>query len=115
MTDPALLVGLGGAVGALARYAVSSLVEEERFPLSTFLVNVVGSFLLGLVSFAGAGESLALFVGVGMCGAFTTFSTFSVDTVRLVEDGRVWTALVYSFGNAAVSIAAIGMSWVLVA
>lgn len=115
MTDPTLLVGFGGVIGALARYAVSSLVEESRFPLSTVLVNVVGSFLLGLVSFAGPGESLALFVGVGVCGAFTTFSTFSVDTVQLVEEGRVRTALVYALGNAVVSIAAIATAWVLVA
>ncbi|TYL37013.1 fluoride efflux transporter CrcB [Natronococcus pandeyae] len=108
-----LLVGVGGAVGALGRYTVATIVEGDRFPLSTFLVNVVGSFLLGLVLFSDLGESVRLFVGVGVCGAFTTFSTFSVDTVRLVEDGHVWTAVVYALGNILVSVAAIGVAWFL--
>lgn len=111
--DPLFLVGFGGAIGALGRYTVSSTIERERFPLSTFLVNVIGSFLLGLVMFADVGESIRLFVGVGVCGAFTTFSTFSVDTIRLLEDGHVWTAVVYALGNILVSVTAIGIAWVL--
>ncbi|MFC4542972.1 fluoride efflux transporter CrcB [Halosolutus amylolyticus] len=115
MSDPVLLVGFGGAIGALGRYTVTTLVEGERFPLSTFLVNVLGSFLLGLVLFADVAESIQLFVGVGACGAFTTFSTFSVDTVRLVEEGHVRTATIYALGNVLVSVTAIGIAWVLVA
>ncbi|WP_265108726.1 fluoride efflux transporter CrcB [Halosolutus halophilus] len=113
MIDPLFLVGFGGAIGALGRYTVSSTIERERFPLSTFMVNVIGSFLLGLVMFADVGESVQLFVGVGVCGAFTTFSTFSVDTIRLLEDGYVWTAVVYALGNILVSVTAIGIAWVL--
>ncbi|WP_323173533.1 fluoride efflux transporter CrcB [Natrialba sp. PRR66] len=112
--EPVLLVGVGGAVGALGRYTVATIVEGGRFPISTFLVNVIGSFLLGLVLFADPGESIQLFAGVGVCGGFTTFSTFSVDTVRLIEDGHVRTAVAYALGNVVVSVAAIGVAWFLV-
>lgn len=115
MTEPVLLVGLGGAIGALGRYAVGTIVDGDGFPLSTFSVNVLGSFLLGLVLFADLNESASLFVAIGVCGAFTTFSTFSVDTVRLVEDGHVRTAIVYALANIVVSVVAIGIAWVLVA
>ena len=114
MIEQIWLVGLGGVVGALGRYTVATLVESEAFPLSTFLVNVVGSFLLGLVLFAELGESIQLFVGVGVCGAFTTFSTFSVDTIGLIEEGELRTAIVYAVGNITVSVASIGVAWVLV-
>lgn len=114
MIESILLVGFGGAIGALGRYAVATLIQGGRFPLSTFVVNVTGSFLLGLVLFADVGETFPLFVGAGVCGAFTTFSTFSVDTVRLVEDGALWTAVVYALGNILISVAAIGIAWFLV-
>ena len=114
MIEQIWLVGLGGVVGALGRYTVATLVESEAFPLSTFLVNVVGSFLLGLVLFAELGESIQLFVGVGVCGAFTTFSTFSVDTIGLIEEGELRTAIVYAVGNITISVAAIGVAWALV-
>ena len=115
MTESALLVGIGGAIGAIGRYAVGQFVEGDRFPLSTFLVNVIGSFVLGLVTFANAGESVLLFVGVGVCGAFTTFSTFSVDTIRLLEDGHLWMAGGYALANIVVSAGAILIAWSLVA
>lgn len=112
--DPIFLIGFGGAIGALGRYTVSNVVEGDRFPLSTFLVNVIGSFLLGSIVFADLGDSVLLFVGVGVCGSFTTFSTFSVDTVRLVEDGYLWTAVVYALGNILASVTAIGIAWLLI-
>lgn len=111
MVDPAHFVGFGGALGALCRYGVGQLIEVKRFPLATFTVNVVGSFLLGLVTFSGVGESILLFVGVGFCGAFTTFSSFSVDTIQLWEDGYVNLAVAYALGNIVVSVLAVGVAW----
>ncbi|MEM4780896.1 MAG: CrcB family protein, partial [Halalkalicoccus sp.] len=87
----ALLVGVGGALGAVGRYLAGLAVGafDTRFPAETLFVNVLGSFLLGWVVFSGAPDGVFLAAGIGFCGAFTTFSSFSVDTVRLVEDDRV--------------------------
>ncbi len=82
-----LLVAAGAAVGAPLRYLVDRLVQRRTgggFPWGTFTVNVVGSFALGVVS-QTAGERLALLLGVGFCGAFTTWSTLGYETVRLIE------------------------------
>ncbi len=86
-----LLVGVGGALGATARYtAGQTLRTDARIPLTTLLVNIVGSFVFGLVAF-GLGESNETFllVGVGACGAFTTFSSFSYETVDALNDDIV--------------------------
>ena len=78
-----LLVALGAGLGAPLRFALASALDEERFPWGTLLVNVVGSFLLGLFVEAGAtGHWLAL-LGTGFCGGFTTYSAFAVQTHRL--------------------------------
>jgi CrcB protein len=85
----AVLVGVGGAVGASARYAVGEVLRTEaRLPLSTLLVNVVGSFVLGLVAF-GASDTVFVVAGAGACGAFTTFSSFSYETVEALRDDPV--------------------------
>ena len=113
----ALLVGLGGSIGATARYLVGLAVGrfDARFPYETLFVNVVGSFVLGWVTFAGAGEGALLVVGIGACGAFTTFSSFSVETIQLYERGDRKLAVANAVGNLALSLAAIGLAWVLVA
>ncbi|WP_226482463.1 fluoride efflux transporter CrcB [Natrinema amylolyticum] len=117
--DPAHVVGTGGAIGAILRYWVSQRVSErvssERFPLATFAVNVVGSFVFGLAVFAGAGESTIRLVGTGICGSFTTFSSFSVETLRLYERGDRTLAVGNAVANLACSLAAIGLAWGLVA
>lgn len=114
MIESAHLVGLGGALGALCRYWVGQMVQENVFPWSTLIVNVLGSFVLGILLFSNTGESLVLFVGVGFCGAFTTFSSFSVDTVQLWEAGHRRLATLYAIANIIVSVAAIGISWLVV-
>ncbi len=95
---PYLLVGLGSFVGGNARFIVSRWVGgviDGRFPLGTFLVNVSGSFLLGLIGALLAqraipnADAVRLALGVGFCGGFTTFSTFELETNALLEDG-VW-------------------------
>lgn len=97
--DPAHLVGTGGAVGAILRHAVGLWVIHERFPLATLLVNVVGSFVLGLVTFAGLANDVALLVGIGACGSFTTYSSFSFEVVRLWETGDHLRAAIYAVGT----------------
>ena len=82
----ALAVGLGGSAGAVARHGVSERLERRA--LDTLVVNVAGSLLLGVVFGASVGGPTALAAGTGFCGAFTTFSSFAVETVRLADDGR---------------------------
>jgi CrcB protein len=96
-----LLVGLGSALGAPARYLLDQLIQsrhERVFPWGTFTVNITGSFLLGLlVALAARAEidrELLVGVGTGFVGSYTTFSTFTWETMRLVEDGALLAATV---------------------
>jgi CrcB protein len=104
-----VFVCLGAAVGTPARYLVDRAVQarhDSLMPWGTLAVNVAGSFLLGLVVGLGVHrelpEEVTLAVGTGFCGALTTYSTFSYETLRLVEDG----ARLYAFLNVAVSVVA---------
>ncbi|MGB9987987.1 fluoride efflux transporter CrcB [Salarchaeum japonicum] len=108
----AQLVGAGGALGALARYYVGVLVPETEFPRSTLAVNVLGSFALGLLTFANAGETWLLLLGTGACGAFTTFSSFAYETVRLAENGHTRLAAANAVVNLLGSFGAVGVAWV---
>ena len=94
-----LLVALGGALGAAARYLLILLVGG-RFPWSILIANLAGSFVLGVL-LASASPGLLLFLGVGFCGALTTFSSFALDTLVLVREGR----RAASVTNVAVSVA----------
>jgi len=103
-----LFVCLGAAVGAPARYlvdrAVQSRAERSRLgslmPWGTLTVNVVGSFVLGLVVGLGVPDEVRLLVGTGLCGALTTYSTFGYETFRLTEDG----ARLYAVLNVALTL-----------
>lgn len=108
-------VCLGAAFGAPARYLVDRLVQSRHagvMPWGTLAVNVIGSFLAGAVAGASAGhdvpDAVSLALATGFCGALTTYSTFSYETVRLVETGA-WREAV---GNVAISLAA-GMAAVV--
>lgn len=105
----ALVVGMGGFLGAIARYALSGLVQSRLgfavFPIGTLVVNVLGSLGIGvLIQRFQAGwlisPEIRSFFLVGLLGAFTTFSTFSHETVALAESGR----MVQAAGNAALSL-----------
>ena len=111
---PAYLVGVGGAVGAVHRHLVGEYVQVEGYPASTLAVNVLGTFVLAVVTFAGASDDVLLLVGTGACGAFTTFSSFSVDVVGLAENERWGAAAFHALGNLAGAGLAIGLAWVVV-
>lgn len=112
--DPAHIVGTGGALGALLRHAVGQRSETEAFPAGTLTVNVLGSFVLAALTFASVDNELLLFIGTGACGSFTTFSSFSFETVRLWETGEPARATVNALGNLAGAGLAIGLAWVAV-
>ncbi|GGP07372.1 fluoride efflux transporter CrcB [Nonomuraea glycinis] len=100
-----LLVALGAAVGAPLRYLTDRLIRARHdsvFPWGTLAVNVAGSLLLGFVIGLPAGPALTALLGTGLCGALTTYSTFSYETLRLAQDGARFLAVV----NVAVSLAA---------
>jgi len=90
-----VIVAVGGAAGAVARYAVTlavALFWKKEFPLATLLVNVTGSFILGLFATFAAEKSMIdpawrLLIATGFVGAYTTFSTFEYETQRLAESG----------------------------
>jgi fluoride exporter len=92
-------VGLGGAVGALLRFYVSRLISYDAgFPLATLLVNIIGCFLLSLLlsrPFLKEKPHIKLALTTGLLGAFTTFSTFSYETITLVKNGLVEWAFLY--------------------
>lgn len=87
-----MLVALGGALGAVLRFYISESMPDADFPWATLSVNLVGSLLLGAVTAATLSNALsepqALLLGVGLLGAFTTMSTFSVETITLMEAGQ---------------------------
>jgi CrcB protein len=108
---------VGAAVGACARYLVGELLRRQAgtFPWATLVVNVTGSFLLGVLT-AAAPAGVLVLLGTGFCGALTTYSTFAYETWRLVEDGAVRLAVGNTLGNvvgsvvAAVAAAGLGMA-----
>lgn len=121
-----LAVGIGGLLGSLVRYALGGWIQRvavSLFPWGTLVVNVSGSFLLGVLMRYGLGTTLLrpewrLALTVGFCGGFTTFSTFSYETLRLLQDdewARAGAYVALSVGLALVAtLAGIGLGdWVL--
>src|SRR6056297_2550696 len=108
-----VIVGLGAVVGATARYATGEVLDDTRYPLSTVVVNVAGSFLLGLAVFGGLGGSTSLFFAVGLCGSLTTYSSFAVDTVDLSTDSAR-RAAAYVVATTLCSLLAVGAAAVFV-
>jgi len=110
---------VGGAVGAPARYILDGVVQDRVagvFPWGTFAVNATGALVLGVVTglalYHGLGPLPKTAVGTGFCGAYTTFSTFSFETLRLVEDGGPGLAAAHVLGSVLVGLgaAAIGLA-----
>jgi CrcB protein len=104
------MVGIGGFAGAIARFAVGSYIGNRigsRIPYGTFVINISGSFLIGLIltvlaQRTGASPNWRYLIPIGFIGAYTTFSTFEYETLRNVQDGQVLIAL----GNVGLSVIA---------
>lgn len=109
--NPAYLVGLGGALGAVARHGVYLAVKSGAdVPRGTLTVNVVGSFVLGWLTFSGVGGETMTFLGTGACGAFTTFSSFSFETFQLLDGGKRTKAVVNGTVNLAGALGAVALA-----
>jgi fluoride exporter len=106
-----LLVAAGGGLGAVLRYGVYLLSKPQAFPYSTLLINIAGSFLLGMIMALGLKngnfkESAKLFLATGICGGFTTFSTFSFENIELLQQGKYNLAFIYIVASVLAGIAA---------
>jgi len=108
-----IIVGLGGFLGTLLRYLVTMVkVHDYGFPVKTLFINVAGAFVIGLIATAviknlPMNPRLILFLKVGICGGFTTFSTFALETVNLIQNGKITWALAYIVLSVVLSILAV--------
>ena len=115
-----LTVGIGGFLGSILRYLAGFLPlrPQNGFPLITLLINIIGAFAIGLLvavsTKAGLNPRLILFLKIGLCGGFTTFSTFSLETVQLLESGKIGIAIAYIVASMLCCILAIFLAeWVV--
>lgn len=111
-----LLVALGGGIGAAGRFGVSLAMPGRpgEWPWATFLINISGSLLIGflagwLATRGGAGEPWRLFLGVGVLGGFTTFSAYSLETMRMIERNDWAGASTYAIGSVVAGLIAVGL------
>jgi len=121
---PATLLAVGGGAGANARYWFGKLVThlqgDIEFPFATLIINVSGSMILGLVagSFLNHPNPLHrhwyLLLGTGFCGGYTTFSTFSYETFKLMQDGKLGLAVLYSLGSVVAGLIGVWLALKLV-
>ena len=98
-----IVVGTGGFIGAVCRYLIGMIPLKEGcvFPIKTLMINIVGSFLIGIVTALAIKTDFlnprtVLFLKVGICGGFTTFSSFALETTDLMKDGKMHLAAIYT-------------------
>ncbi|MGI8842573.1 MAG: fluoride efflux transporter CrcB [Gemmatimonadaceae bacterium] len=116
-----LHIALGSALGGVARYVIAGWVQrasETPFPTGTMLVNVTGSLLLGVLARTvlvapGISPEMRALLAVGFCGGYTTFSTFSLETVQLLEKGQIGRAGLYAVASVVLSLGALWLGYVL--
>lgn len=122
MIHPLIWVALGGAIGSMARFGVSSLVVRQvnpvNFPWGTFSVNVLGCMLAGVFlvvaeSMQSISQEARLFIVTGLLGGFTTFSAFGIETLGLIKRGELLIALSYASLSIIVGVIAMWLSYSL--
>jgi fluoride exporter len=103
-----IFVAFGGALGSMARYGLGQLLQNTwngAFPMATWIVNILGSTLIGAIAAVAAykgwqaAHPVWLVAGIGFCGGFTTFSTFSLEAYQLIRQGQIAPAGYYMFGS----------------
>ncbi len=111
-----ILVGLGGALGSMLRYAAYLFITVKHFPVATFIVNIAGSFIIGTVLALSLKDenfstSWKLFLATGICGGFTTFSAFSAENMQLLQSGKYTLAFCYIILSIILGIAAVWLGF----
>jgi CrcB protein len=106
-----LLVGIGGALGAMLRYSISLIPNKSPFPFLTLITNLLGAVLIGYLAGLAVRKNVSpqvmLLCKTGLCGGFTTFSTFSLEACTLLQDGRYGMAVLYVFLSVAGCLAGV--------
>ncbi len=115
-----LMVGLGGFVGSVFRYLIGLIPVDTQaaFPVKTLCINVIGSFIIGLIAALATKNTqinprLILFLKVGLCGGFTTFSTFAYETSTLIKNGSVGMAFLYMLSSVVLGVSAVFLAEVV--
>ena len=112
-----LLVALGGGIGAALRYGISLLPISGEFPGATLLTNFIGAFVIGLIAVQAGKLSSGgvLFLKTGVCGGFTTFSTFSLESLTLLEHGRTGLFALYALLSVALCLVGVWLGKTMIA
>ena len=112
-----IFVGLGGALGSLTRYQAGKIISGKcsiAFPIGTFLINITGAILLGIVSSMDAGKNIYLLFGDGFLGAYTTFSTFMYEGFQLFQKNKKLNALTYIISSLVLGILGYSIGYCLI-
>ncbi|MDR7079208.1 CrcB protein [Neobacillus niacini] len=115
------LIGIGGSLGAAARYLLGNYMNKKKklnpFPFGTWVINITGSFLLGLLGnlhlLNEISHGVWFFAGIGFCGAYTTFSTFGYEAITLFQSNKLKLACAYVLTSVILSIAAAGLGFTI--
>lgn len=109
-----IIVGIGGFIGTVCRYLIGLIPVNEGtvFPVKTFFINIAGSFIIGIVAALALKNSslnprLVSFLRIGICGGFTTFSSFALETADLMKNGNSGAAMAYVLLSVVLGIAAV--------
>ena len=107
-----LIIGIGGFIGSISRYLMNTFVQNwlgTTFPIGTLFINILGCFIIGVVFAVNSRTAMTneafLFFTVGLCGGFTTFSAFTIETIGLLRTGQVFNSFIYILSSVIAGIA----------